>query len=48
MISAYEIDNKGYKNIGIAITDDKRLIATPYKTIKNNTLDSFLNEINKK
>ena len=37
----------GKKNIGIAITDDKRLIATPYKTIKKNKLYLFLKEINK-
>ena len=37
----------GKKNIGIAISDDKRLVATPFKTIKKKGHDSALIEISK-
>tara|TARA_Y100000590_G_scaffold41213_1_gene43985 strand:- start:520 stop:993 length:474 start_codon:yes stop_codon:yes gene_type:complete len=36
----------GKKNIGIAICDEKRLIATPFKTIKKNTFASFIKQLN--
>ena len=36
----------GKKNIGIAICDEKQIIATPLKTIKKTTFDRLLEEIN--
>ena len=37
----------GKKNIGIAICDNKRSVATPFKTLKKDTLRTTLKEINK-
>ena len=36
----------GEKNIGLAISDPLRMIPKPYKTLKNEGLDSLTNEIN--
>jgi|TARA_B110000438_G_scaffold64929_1_gene65547 putative Holliday junction resolvase len=36
----------GSKNIGIAICDENKIVATPLKTIKRNKLENVLNEIN--
>ena len=35
----------GKKRIGVAICDDKRIIATPYKTIIKENFDQFLSEL---
>jgi len=35
----------GKKRIGVAICDDKRIIATPYKTIIKDNFDQFLSEL---
>ena len=35
----------GKKRIGVAICDNKRLIATPYKTIIKKNFDQFLSEL---
>ena len=35
----------GKKRIGVAICDDKRLIATPYKTIVKKNFDQFISEL---
>ena len=35
----------GKKRIGVAICDNKRLIATPYKTIVKENFDQFLSEL---
>ena len=36
----------GYKNIGFAICDENKKIATPFKTIKKNKFIDLVNEIN--
>ena len=35
----------GKKRIGVAICDDKQIIATPYKTIIKDNFDQFLNDL---
>ena len=35
----------GIKRIGVAICDDKRKIATPFKTIEYRNMDYLLNEL---
>ena len=35
----------GKKRIGVAICDNKRLIATPYKTIVKENFDQFISEL---
>ena len=35
----------GKKRIGVAICDDKRIIATPYKTIIKENFEQFLSEL---
>ncbi|MAJ22609.1 MAG: Holliday junction resolvase RuvX [Candidatus Pelagibacter sp. TMED64] len=37
----------GSKNIGIAICDENKIVATPLKTINKTKIEVFLNEINK-
>ena len=37
----------GSKNIGIAICDENKIVATPLKTINKTKIELFLNEINK-
>ena len=35
----------GSKRIGLSISDDQRMIATPFKTIKKDDFDKFINEL---
>jgi putative Holliday junction resolvase len=35
----------GKKNIGLAICDENKIVATPFKTLKKNNFKDFLNEI---
>jgi len=35
----------GSKRIGLSICDDKRIIATPFKTIEKDNFDKFINEL---
>ena len=35
----------GKKNIGLAICDEKKIVATPLKTLKKNNFNDLLNEI---
>ncbi len=35
----------GSKRIGLSISDDQRIIATPFKTIKKDDFDKFINEL---
>ena len=35
----------GSKRIGVSICDEKQLIATPFKTIKRNTLNELISEL---
>ena len=37
----------GKKNIGLAICDEKKTVATPFKTLIKNKFESLLKEINK-
>ena len=37
----------GKKNIGLAICDEKKAVATPFKTLIKNKFESLLKEINK-
>ena len=37
----------GKKNIGVAICDEKKVVATPFETLKKIKFDSLLSQINK-